>query len=334
MESRPHRAAFLYIHNRSAACGRKLMKGEAVDDTIDADDLIDLSAEYIAYLRIERGSSPRTVEAYEADLQMYRDFLYAQGIETLSAITRDVIVAYESYLFERGFAASTVCRRISVVKGFHRFCVAEDYTQENPAAGLPLPKTPERLPDVLTVSQITQLLDALVGEGPTALRDRAMLEVLYGCGLRVSELVGLDMPAVLLDEGYLLITGKGDKQRISPISGAAERALRTYINDARSQLQKSYAKPTEAVFLNARGGRLTRQSVFKIVARAGRAIGVDNLHPHTLRHSFATHMLQGGADLRVIQDILGHSDISTTQIYTHVDRSHLREEYLHAHPRA
>ena len=161
-----------------------------------------------------------------------------------------------------------------------------------------------------------------------------MLEVLYGCGLRVSELCGLDLPDVVLDQGYLLVLGKGGKQRISPISGAAATALADYLENARPQLTKPYAKPTDAVFLNARGGRLTRQSVFKVVARAGLAIGVDNLHPHTLRHSFATHMLQGGADLRVIQDILGHSDISTTQVYTHVDRSHLREEYLHAHPRA
>ena len=305
-----------------------------MSDSIDTDDIVDLSAEYIAYLRIERGSSPRTIEAYEADLQRYQDFLISRGIETLSAITRGAIVAYESHLFEQGFAASTVCRRVSVVKGFHRFCVAEDYTQENPAASLPLPKTPERLPDVLSIDQVSALIDSIEGEGATVVRDRAMLEVLYGCGLRVSELVGLNLSDIRLDEGYVLVCGKGDKQRISPISGAAERALAAYLEAARGELQKPYAKPTDAVFLNARGGRLTRQSVFKIVARAGRAIGVENLHPHTLRHSFATHMLQGGADLRVIQDILGHSDISTTQIYTHVDRSHLREEYLHAHPRA
>lgn len=305
-----------------------------MNDSIDTDDIVDLSAEYIAYLRIERGSSPRTIEAYEADLQKYQDFLISRDIERLSAITRDDIVAFEAHLFECGFAASTVSRRISVVKGFHRFCVAEDYTQENPAAALPLPKTPERLPDVLTIDQVNRLFDAFDGEGAAGVRDRAMLEVLYGCGLRVSELVGLNVSDVLLDQGYLLVTGKGDKQRISPISGAADRALRAYLGTARTQLQKPYAKPTDAVFLNARGGRLTRQSVFKVVARAGRAIGVDNLHPHTLRHSFATHMLEGGADLRVIQDILGHSDISTTQIYTHIDRSHLREEYLHAHPRA
>ena len=143
-----------------------------------------------------------------------------------------------------------------------------------------------------------------------------------------------DLADMIKNKRHLLVLGKGGKQRISPISGAAVRALRAYLDTARTQLQKPYAKPTDAVFLNARGGRLTRQSVFKVVARAGRAIGVDNLHPHTLRHSFATHMLEGGADLRVIQDILGHSDISTTQVYTHVDRSHLREEYLHAHPRA
>lgn len=307
-----------------------------MDESIDTDDLIDLAAEYIAYLRIERGSSPRTIEAYEADLETYRDFLSSQGIEKLSQVSRESIVAYQEHLFAQGYAASTVCRRASVVKGFHRFCVAEDYTESNPAAGLPLPKTPERLPDVLSIDQVQRLFEALEGQegSPAAVRNRAMLEVLYGCGLRVSELCGLDRSDVVLDQGYLLVLGKGGKQRISPISGEAATALADYLENARPQLCKPYAKPTDAVFLNARGGRLTRQSVFKVVARAGLAIGVDNLHPHTLRHSFATHMLQGGADLRVIQDILGHSDISTTQVYTHVDRSHLREEYLHAHPRA
>ena len=214
-----------------------------MNDSIDTDDIVDLSAEYIAYLRIERGSSPRTIEAYEADLQKYQDFLISRDIERLSAITRDDIVAFEAHLFECGFAASTVSRRISVVKGFHRFCVAEDYTQENPAAALPLPKTPERLPDVLAIDQVNKLFDALDGEGAAGVRDRAMLEVLYGCGLRVSELVGLNVSDVLLDQGYLLVTGKGDKQRISPISGAADRALRAYLDTARTQLQSPTPSP-------------------------------------------------------------------------------------------
>ena len=305
-----------------------------MDEYIDTDDLIDLSAEYIAYLRIERGSSPRTIDAYEADLEAYRDFLASNDVFALSAATRELLVAYESHLFSEGYAASTVCRRISAVKGFHRFCVSEGYTERNPAGSLPLPKTPERLPDVLSIQQISDMLDACPATTPIERRDRAILEVLYGCGLRVSELTGLDVADVQLAEGYVRVVGKGDKQRVSPISGAAARYLAEYLEQGRAELVKPYAKPTDAVFLNARGGRLTRQSVFKICARAGRGIGVANLHPHTLRHSFAAHLLEGGADLRVIQDILGHSDISTTQIYTHVDRTHIREEYLHAHPRA
>lgn len=194
-----------------------------MDESIDTDDLIDLAAEYIAYLRIERGSSPRTIEAYEADLETYRDFLSSQGIEKLSQVSRESIVAYQEHLFAQGYAASTVCRRASVVKGFHRFCVAEDYTESNPAAGLPLPKMPERLPDVLSIDQVQRLFEALEGQegGPAAVRNRAMLEVLYGCGLRVSELCGLDRSDVVLDQGYLLVLGKGGKQRISPISGEA-----------------------------------------------------------------------------------------------------------------
>ena len=305
-----------------------------MNDMIDGDDLVDLSYEYIAYLRIEKGSSQRTIEAYEADLERYRDFLASQDVFNLSEVTRELIVEYESFLFKENFAASTVSRRISSVKGFHRFCVSEGYTEANPAGSLPLPKKPERLPDVLSIQQMADMLDAVDGAEPTDLRNRAILEVLYGCGLRVSELVGLDLGDVLLAEGYVRVVGKGDKQRISPISGAASMALSSYLEKGRPAFIKPYSKPTDAVFLNARGGRLTRQSVFRIVANAGMTIGVKNLHPHTLRHSFATHMLEGGADLRVIQDILGHSDISTTQIYTHVDRTLIREEYLQAHPRA
>ena len=178
------------------------------------------------------------------------------------------------------------------------------------------------------------MLSRPLGSGPLALRNQAILEVLYGCGLRVSECTGLDLGDCILEEGYLRVVGKGGKERISPISGAALEALGAYLERGRPALAKPYAKPTAAVFLNVRGGRLTRQSVHAIVADAGRLVGVDNLHPHTLRHSFATHMLEGGADLRVIQEILGHSDISTTQVYTHVSRTHIREEYLSAHPRA
>lgn len=294
----------------------------------------ELVREYLDYLRIERGSSPLTVEAYANDLRDYTAFLKGKCISGVDEIERGTVASFEADLFSRGYAASSIERRISVLKGFHRFLVREGYTRRNPADTLPLPKTPDRLPDVLSVEQVDEMLSQPLEPGPAPLRDRAILEVMYGCGLRVSECSGLDMSDTMLDEGYLRVVGKGGKERIAPIAGAALRALVVYLEQARPALAKPFAKPTAAVFLNARGGRLTRQGMHAIVADAGRTIGIANLHPHTLRHSFATHLLEGGADLRVIQEILGHSDISTTQIYTHVNRSHIRKEYLGAHPRA
>lgn len=290
--------------------------------------------EYIAYLSIERGSSPLTASAYERDLRQYATFLEAQGIRSLERIDRDAVLAYETELVASGLAPATIERRVSAIKGFHRFLVRENISPKNPTDSLRLPKVPETLPDVLSVEQIDRMLSQPFGDDAAGLRDRAILEVLYGCGLRVSELTGLDLGSLLLDEGFVRVVGKGSKERIAPIAGAAETALRAYLDRGRAELAKPYAKPTSAVFLNARGGRLTRQSVHAIVARAGLSIGVENLHPHTLRHSFATHLLGGGADLRVIQEILGHADISTTQIYTHVDRAHIHDEYISAHPRA
>ena len=288
--------------------------------------------EYLSYLRIERGSSPRTVEAYGRDLRDYAAFLADAGVAAPDDVNRALIAAYEASLIERGYAPSSVKRRVSVVKGLHRFCLREGLAAGNPADALPLPKVPERLPDVLSIDQVEDLIDTVAGDDARALRDRALLEVLYGCGLRVGELVGLDGDAVFLDDGLLRVTGKGSKERIAPIAGAASRALARYLGEGRPAL----ARPGSpgAVFLNACGGRLSRQTVHKVVARAGQAIGVGGLHPHTLRHSFATHLLEGGADLRVIQEILGHSDISTTQVYTHIDRTHLQAEYHAAHPRA
>ena len=293
-----------------------------------------LMEEYLSYLRVERGSSPLTVSAYTTDLRDYAFFLDGRGVGDADDVDRACVVAYEADLVDRGYATSSVDRRVSVIKGFHRFLVREGYARRNPTDTLQLPKPPERLPDVLSASQVGAMLAACTGDGPPEMRNRAILEVLYGCGLRVSECTGLDLGDCILEEGYLRVVGKGGKERISPISGAALEALGAYLERARPALAKPYAKPTAAVFLNARGGRLTRQSVHAIVADAGHLVGVANLHPHTLRHSFATHMLEGGADLRVIQEILGHSDISTTQVYTHVSRAHIREEYLSAHPRA
>ncbi len=290
--------------------------------------------EYLAYLRAERGSSPLTVEAYGSDLADYLAFLEEAGTRDVDRVDRDAVVAYEADLHERGYAVTSIDRHLSAVKSFHRFCVREELAKANPAANVRLPAAPERLPDVLSIEQVNAMLDRVDGHNAASLRNRAILEVLYGCGLRVSECSGLDVGNCALAEGYLRIIGKGGKERIAPIAGCAHTALSDYLEKGRPQFAKPSAKPTAAVFLNARGGRLSRQSIHSIVAKAGAGIGVENLHPHTLRHSFATHMLAGGADLRVIQDILGHADISTTQIYTHVSRTHIQEEYRLAHPRA
>lgn len=294
----------------------------------------ELFQEYLTHLRVERGSSPLTVSAYASDIKDYAAFLAKREITDIDSIERETLVAYEADLMDRGYATSSIDRHVSVLKGLHRFLVREGYTRRNPTDTLQLPKPPARLPDVLSIAQVDAMLADTPERKPIPLRNRAILEVLYGCGLRVSECTGLDLGNCMLDEGYVRIIGKGNKERISPISGAALQALGDYLEHARPDLVKPYAAPTGAVFLNARGGRLSRQSVHALVAEAGVAIGIDNLHPHTLRHSFATHMLEGGADLRVIQELLGHSDISTTQIYTHVNRSHIRDEYLNAHPRA
>lgn len=294
----------------------------------------ELAKEYLSYLRVERGSSPLTIEAYERDLADYITFCEDRGIANVEQATREDIVDFENALFERGLAPSTVDRRISVLKGFYRFLVREAYITSSPTALIKLPKTPEKLPDVLTIDQVTRMLSEAVEPTPAAKRDRAILEILYGCGLRVSECVGLNLANLALEEGYFRVIGKGNKERFVPISGAALRALVTYLNEARPELVRANVKNEGAVFLNARGGRLSRQSIHAIVAKAGLLINVKNLHPHTLRHSFATHLLEGGADLRVIQELLGHADISTTQIYTHVNRAHVCEEYQRAHPRA
>ncbi|WP_251198321.1 site-specific tyrosine recombinase XerD [Anaerotardibacter muris] len=293
-----------------------------------------LIEEYFAYMAIERGASPLTIDAYNKDLTTYREFLESRGKTTIEQIERDDILAFQKSLLDQGFAVSTIERRLSAIKGLHRFALRENYVKSDPAQAIPLPKKPGRLPDVLSIDQVSTMLDKVDTSTIIGKRDITILEMLYGCGLRVSELVNLDQGNVLLEDGFLRVFGKGSKERMVPISGIAFERLIDYLNDARPELVSAKTTGNNALFLNARGGRLTRQSVHKIVSNAGLLIGVKNLHPHTLRHSFATHLLEGGADLRSIQDMLGHADIATTQIYTHVQMSHIKEEYLSAHPRA
>ena len=293
--------------------------------------------EYLSHLRIERGASPRTAEAYRRDLEGYLAFLDEQGVTGFGDVTRDTVVAYERHLAEEGLAVTTVRRRISALRGYHRFLVREGLTDGNPAEAIDIPKAAEVLPDVLSIEEVGRMLDCFIDERPGGLRDRAILEVLYGCGLRASEVCGLNLDNLYMDDGFLRVFGKGAKERIVPIAGAADAALRRYLAEGRPTLARAAgaraADAQAAVFLNQRGGRLGRQSVFNLVRKAGAAINRYDLHPHTLRHSFATHMLKGGADLRVLQEILGHTDMSTLQVYTHLDRTHLHEEYAAAHPR-
>lgn len=289
-------------------------------------------SEYLGYLSVERGSSANTVEAYGRDLARYVGWLSERGVDDPEGVTRPLVEAHVAALVEVGLAPASVERAVSAIKGFHRFMVSDGICEAFPTSDLPLPSKPERLPDVISVDDAARLLDQPFPSTPAGLRDRAILEVLYGCGLRASELCGLDLRTALLDEGLLRVFGKGDKERVVPVLGTAAEALAAYLDRGRGALVGR--RPTQAVFLNARGGRLSRQSVHAIVEKYGRVAGIDGLHPHTLRHSFATHLLEGGADLRVVQELLGHANVATTQLYTHVDRSHIRRVYLAAHPRA
>ncbi|TLM69753.1 MAG: site-specific tyrosine recombinase XerD [Actinobacteria bacterium] len=292
-------------------------------------------AEFLGHLAVERGASPNTIDAYRRDLTGYADFLESGGVASPDAVDRDALVRFVGTLRGRGLAPASIERKMAAVKSFHKYLVREGITENHPTAGVPLPKVPERLPDVITIDDADRLLSQPFPDGPAGSRDRAMLEVLYGCGMRASELVGLDVADLGLDDGVVRVFGKGSKERLVPIAGAAARALAEYLAHGRPYLRakSGVAQDPSAVFLNSRGRRLTRQTVHALVSRYGRLVDLE-LHPHTLRHSFATHMLEGGADLRSLQEMLGHADISTTQIYTHVDLQHLREEYLSTHPRA
>ena len=305
--------------------------------------------EYLDYLAIERGASPNTIEGYGRDLRRYARYLAGEGIVEPASVTREAVQAHVQALQEVGLAPTSVERAVSAIKGLHRFMVTERICEEHPTADLPLPKKPARLPDVLSREQAAALLeernfiyvdDASKTPRRNAVaraglqRDRAILEVLYGCGLRVSELCGLDLREVMLSEEVVRVLGKGSKERIVPIMGSAARVMGEYLEQWRPVLTEGHPA-TAAVFLNARGGRISRQSVHAICEKYGRIYaGREGLHPHTLRHSFATHMLEGGADLRIVQELLGHASIATTQLYTHVDRTHIRMVYLEAHPRA
>lgn len=296
--------------------------------------------QFLSYTAIERGSSPKTLEAYARDLTRYIAYLETKQITEVAQVKTAHIERYIAHLSKEGYATSSAQRALSAIRSFHKFLVAEDIAQKQPAATIPRAKRANKLPDYLTQEQVFALLDQPFSEDTVGRRDHAILEVLYGCALRVSELCGLNLASLHLDDGLLRVVGKGSKERFVPIFGTALAALLDYVQNARPALVRAngsagakVAYREGAVFLSQRGTRLTRQFVHSMVREYGSVIGVRDLHPHTLRHSLATHLLSGGADLRIVQEILGHADIATTQIYTHLDKTHLREVYMDAHPR-
>jgi integrase/recombinase XerD len=279
--------------------------------------------EFLASLAVERGFSPATIDAYRRDLGQYRSHL--SGREPTMQLV-DEFVASLSEL-----APASVARKVAAVRGLHRFLVAEGLRDVDPSGQVDAPRLPDAIPKALEVETCLRLMETPDSSTPAGARDRAILELLYGTGARVSEAVVLDLGALDLDDATVILTGKGDKQRMVPLGRQAVGALRAWL-PVRLELQPS----SDAVFVNLRGGRLTRQGIFDVVKKAGAAAGIDSseISPHVLRHSAATHMIEAGADIRSVQEMLGHANVSTTQVYTRVTPRHLREIYLESHPRS
>lgn len=294
--------------------------------------------EFLAWLGSERGRSANTLGAYRRDLRTYVAWLTTSGM-TLADVTSETVEGYVAHLRRLGRAPASVARALVVVRSLHRFLSLEGHLGTDPALGVEVPRVPQGLPKALSEQQVASIIAAVVGSDPAARRDRAMLEVLYGAGLRISELVRLSLPDLDLDKGVLRATGKGSKERLVPLAGMAHEALSAWLSPSgRDRLvPERWARrgDADAVFLNARGGRLSRQGGWGIVRRYGERAGLGNrLTPHVLRHSCATHMLDHGADIRVVQELLGHASLSTTQVYTMVSTERLRRVYEAAHPRA
>ncbi len=294
--------------------------------------------DFLVWLAAEKGRSPGTLAAYRLDLRRWLAFLTEGGIPLGDVHPRD-LDAFVAAQRGEGRAPSSVARCMVAVRGLHRFLETEGYAAVDPTAEQETPRVPRGLPKALSEDEVTRLLDAVVGQEPRTLRDRAVLEVLYGTGIRISELVGLSLADVDLDAQMARVFGKGSKERLVPVGRLAREALSAWLSpqgrEAMSPMRWARRGDAEAVFLNARGGRITRQGAWGIVRRYGDAVGLgDRLTPHVLRHSCATHMLDHGADIRTVQELLGHASVSTTQVYTKVSTERLWQAYRQAHPRA
>jgi integrase/recombinase XerD len=296
---------------------------------LSMDDLID---EYINYLLIEKGCSPHTIEAYSRDLGNFMAHIRAGGLSRIQQVTPETVLSHLAEERERGLCSKSVNRKLAAVRGFYKFLIREGRVDRNPLANIEMAKGWMHLPDTLSREEMNRLLAQPGLTGAGSHRDKAMLEVLYASGIRVSELIGLTMNAVNWQVGYLLVMGKGGKERIVPVGRCAYDALNRYVVSGRPGLLKQ--KQNDMLFLNKSGEGFTRQGLWKVIKKYAERAGLkQKVHPHTFRHSFATHLIEGGADLRSVQIMLGHADISTTQIYTHITRERLKDVHRKYHPR-
>jgi integrase/recombinase XerD len=289
---------------------------------------------FLAHLDLERGLSAHTVDAYARDLLQFWRYTKGLKIRSPAKVGAAEIESFVSALRRSRMKSSSISRKISALRSFFRYLVAEGKIEANPAARVDLPKAQDRLPKMLTSEEVTMLLQAPGTEGPLAIRDTAMLELLYSTGLRVSELLSLSVHDVGLEERFVRCFGKGSKERVVPFGDPAARAVELYLNEARRLLKRT-GKEDPSLFLSARGTRMSRSNFWRLIRRYAVKAGIKKtVTPHTLRHSFATHLLDGGADLRSIQEMLGHASVATTQVYTHVSKRALRKVYRESHPRA
>lgn len=284
------------------------------------------------YMSFERGLSERTVSAYLGDLGRLLAFCRAEGVVTPEAVSPELIRSWIYILRDQGLAPPSIRRARSAARTYFAFLLAEGVLAADPTEHIQAPRAGRKLPDHLSLDEVARLLDAPDPDHALYWRDRAILELLYASGIRVSELADLGLPALELDEGFATVFGKGSRERLVPVGAPALRALGRYLREVRPRLDTGGGKGR--VFLNARGGPIRRESVWSIVREAGRRAGLGrDISPHTLRHTFATHLIEGGADLAAVQELLGHADISTTEIYTHLDRAYLRDVHRRFHPR-
>ena len=294
---------------------------------------MDAVKNFINFLTVERGLADNTLIAYESDLKDLQIFLTKSSFPAIDKLEYDHIMSYLYSLKKQGLATSSLARKVATIKSFYKFMLVEGQINNNPVSYLESPKLGKRLPEVISYDEVDKLLAQPNGIRPADLRDKSILELLYATGMRVSELIGLNMGDVNLEHGFIRCLGKGSKERIIPLGKKANSAITAYLHKGRVKLTKNSNE--QSLFVNSRGKRLTRQGIWKIINHYTRQAGIDKLlTPHTLRHSFATHLLENGADLRSVQELLGHVDITTTEIYTHITEQRVKSVYNSAHPRA